>query len=360
MHADMCTHPPGECMQTYQQILIISGMPHHLSDALKYKIVALRECQKSWKEICSILKIKRSTAQAVVKKNAETGDVKNRKSPGRPKKVKPSGHRVISRFIGRNRRATIAQITANYNTGRVEHDMVSAVTMKRTLKTMDFKKKAAARKLNISPKNRSLRVRWCRAHSNWTQEDWARIVFTDEVRVALRDDGRVKIWRRRGERYSHGCTTSTSTNRASLMFWGFISADGQGLLLTCSNGMTAQEYISVMERAAFSSLPSFGRTLMDDNAPIHRAGIVRAWKEQYDIQCIDWPAYSPDLNPIENVWGFIKRAIKPIRAASLSEVQSLVLDEWAKLPLPYIRTLYESMPRRILACVRARGAPIAY
>jgi hypothetical protein len=116
MHANMCTHPPGECMQTYQQILIISGMPHHLSDALKYKIVALRECQKSWKEICSILKIKRSTAQAVVKKNAETGDVKNRKSPGRPKKVKPSGQRLISRFIGRNRRATIAQITANYNT----------------------------------------------------------------------------------------------------------------------------------------------------------------------------------------------------------------------------------------------------
>lgn len=60
--------------------------------------------------------------------------------------------------------------------------------------------------------------------------------------------------------------------------------------------------IRVLYKAFLPDILRPGDIFMQDNAPVHTARLVRDALEQIDINVIDWPPYSPDLNPIENLW----------------------------------------------------------
>ncbi|GFY23765.1 transposable element Tc3 transposase [Trichonephila clavipes] len=87
---------------------------------------------------------------------------------------------------------------------------------------------------------------------------------------------------------------------------------------------------------------------MDENARPHRANIVDECLQTEDITHIDWPAYSPDLNPIEHVWDMLGRQIAAHQTPPfcLPELRRALLDEWCKIPQDQIDNLILSMPRR--------------
>ncbi|GFT24385.1 transposable element Tc3 transposase [Trichonephila clavipes] len=96
---------------------------------------------------------------------------------------------------------------------------------------------------------------------------------------------------------------------------------------------------------------------MDDNARPHRANIVDECLQSEDITRMDWPAYSPDLNPIEHVWNTLSRRIaarQPLPTC-LPELRRALLDEWCNIPQDQIDNLILSMPRRCKACIASSG-----
>jgi transposase len=70
---------------------------------------------------------------------------------------------------------------------------------------------------------------------------------------------------------------------------------------------------------------------------------------------MDWPACSPDLNPIEHVWDKLERQIRcrPVVPDNLNDLRIALLEEWERIPQDYVQNLFESMPRRIEAVIRA-------
>ncbi|GFW71462.1 transposable element Tcb2 transposase [Trichonephila clavipes] len=101
---------------------------------------------------------------------------------------------------------------------------------------------------------------------------------------------------------------------------------------------------------------------MDDNAPCHRTVAAEQLLESEDIGRMDWPAGSPDLNPIEHVWVFLGRrlAARTLPLVTIWGLRLALQDEWAAMPQQLIDTLILSMGRRYKTCLAVRGDHIPY
>ncbi|GFY18604.1 transposable element Tc3 transposase [Trichonephila clavipes] len=96
--------------------------------------------------------------------------------------------------------------------------------------------------------------------------------------------------------------------------------------------------------------------LMDDNAPCHRTVAAEQLLVSEDIERMDWPARSPDLNPIEHVWDFLGRrlAARILPPVTIRELRLALQDEWAAMHQQLIDTLILSMGKRCQTCLAVR------
>ena len=99
-----------------------------------------------------------------------------------------------------------------------------------------------------------------------------------------------------------------------------------------------------------------------DNAAIHTANIVNKWFTKEKITCLVWPAYSPDLNIIENVWGYLSRHVyaESRQFSSKNELLEAILSECRKIPQSYIKELFKSLPNRIFDVINKNGGSTKY
>ena len=126
--------------------------------------------------------------------------------------------------------------------------------------------------------------------------------------------------------------------------------------------MSSEGYLKVLEDHVYPLSfrlgdPSSEWIFMGDNAPCHRSNSVRDYRNSAGIRTLDWPARSPDLNPIEHVWAIIKRRVRRhIRPGDdLNRLESLVRTEWDQLDQQVIKRLVDSMPDRIRKTIERRG-----
>ncbi|GFW67361.1 transposable element Tcb1 transposase [Trichonephila clavipes] len=150
------------------------------------------------------------------------------------------------------------------------------------------------------------------------------------------------------------------------MVWAGISLGYHTDLHIFKRGsVTAVRYRDeVLEPIVRLYAAAVGRTfvLMDDNARPHRADIIDDYLESEGIARMAWPAYSPDLNPIENLWDALVRAVSsrfppPV---TLIELETALLEEWRLLISAVVDHLIESMARRCKLCIQMREDHIPY
>jgi len=155
----------------------------------------------------------------------------------------------------------------------------------------------------------------------------------------------------------------------SVMVWGGISISGKTELFIIRNGtLTAQCYIDEIlndhVRPLALAVTNRGENfvLMQDGARAHSARVVTQYLADNNIEKMEWPACSPDLNPIEHLWDQLGQRIRnrmnpPV---TIRELEDALVEDWQQIPQESIRRLIRSMPRRCQGVLDANGGNTRY
>ena len=94
-----------------------------------------------------------------------------------------------------------------------------------------------------------------------------------------------------------------------------------------------------------------------DNASIHTSRETKEFFQEHDVEVLEWPALSPDLNPIENVWGKLAQAVyaNGKQYDTKEDLKRAILFEWDALLQEYLATLIRAMKKRCIDVIKAIG-----
>lgn len=300
-----------------------------------------------------------------------TNSTNDRPRCGRPQVTTARQNRLMVRQHLRNR-FTRATETARQTVGTHQRP-ISADTVRHRLVASNLRCYRPARGPVLTPRHRQERLQWALQRQNWRNQQWRNVIFSDESRYCISTaDGRTRLWRRRGERYDDNCMMERNAwGGPSIMVWGGIGLNVklgpvifQNLGPGRGNGVTAARYIDQVLRPHV--VPHFARhqnkTFQQDNARAHTARATRDFLQQNNVNVMNWPALSPDLNPIEHLWDEIQRRLNeeqpsPTTAAELSVAFQRV---WARIPIAFINRLVNSMYRRCAIVINTGGGHTRY
>ena len=101
--------------------------------------------------------------------------------------------------------------------------------------------------------------------------------------------------------------------------------------------------------------------LMHDNARLHVARICRQFLNRNNVNVLPWPAVSPDMNPIEDIWDYLGRKVRARgNVHNLRDLENALIQEWNNIPNVVIRRYVRSMRGRLAACINSRCGHTRY
>ncbi|GFT56719.1 transposable element Tcb2 transposase [Trichonephila clavipes] len=338
----------------------------HLEAFTRGRIIGKLEEGRSVTSVAAEFGIAHSIVSRLWRQFQTTGTAIRGFSSGHPRGTTPADDRYIVLQARRNRWQTAGKIARHTTqaTGRP----ISRFTVARRLHGGGLFARRPVRCVPLTPAHRRRRFLWCREHQNWRDNEWGRVLFTDESRFSLRSDShRILIWRERGSRNhpSNIIERDRYGGRGVLVWSGIMLGSRTDLHIFDADSVNGTRYcneILLPYVRLFRGTMGLQFLFMDDNAPCHRTVAAEQLLESEDIERMDWPARSPDLNPIEHVWDFPGRrlAARTLPPVTIRELRLALQDEWAAMPQQLIDTLILSMGRRCETCLAFRGDHIPY
>jgi hypothetical protein len=216
----------------------------------------------------------------------------------------------------------------------------------------------------VSQSNIKKRLEWCHAHKHWENEDWARVIWSDESPFTVRCQARLGRWVPAHEDFANMRLKGTVKHERKIMVWGCFSRHGMGELHWIDGKINKEQYLEILEgkfTLSADRLFSEGNFIFQqDNDPKHTSHVVRDYLRDQQWDILDWPSQSPDLNPIENLWYILDRSTRDRACNTEAQLFEVLQEAWRNIDINILNNLVDSMPRRIQAVIAAKGLPSKY
>ena len=326
---------------------------------LKGKVSALLDEGQSERQVSRKVDVPKST---VHRWRANAFSLYRKVGSGRRRKTSSESDRLIVHLVRNDPTLSSAELRNS-----LPEPTVSALTVRRRLRSEHFKSRLRPSGIELTANHKRLRLEWAMRHCHWRSQ-WSRVVWSDEASVCLRGrDGRLRVWMQSGDEIPGNLALPVNQRGGRLLIWAAIWMNGRTELHIQRNNMNSNGYVDVLRQHILPLSnqlgdPSADWIYMDDNATCHRSLVTNPFKTQAGIRTLKWPARSPDLNPIENVWSLLKRRVRrSIRSGDdLSRLEALLRQEWDRLSQEVINRLIESMSSRIRQVIELSGEVTKY
>lgn len=339
-------------------------MVKKLSQEKRGQIIGYLEDGLSVREISEKTGVGKSTVGEIRK---SVGIIEQIAPQGRPNKLTPQETRLIVRKLNTGQMQTVVEVTKHLNTER--DDPINAETVRRAVKKQGMKAVYKKKKPLLEKRHKKARLAFANKYKEWTEDDWAKVIWSDETKINLLGSDGVKwVWEKKGEGLiSREIIGTKKFGGGNIMVWGCMTWEGVGLCVEVEGRMDAQQYVDILETGLHGTIEKYGMDVEDiifqqDNDPKHTSNLAKEWFQNQGVHILEWPAQSPDLNPIEHLWFLLKRYIYdyPEPAKGVHDLWDRVVEAWSKITQDQVRDLIKSMPGRIEAVVKAKGGNTKY
>ena len=150
------------------------------------------------------------------------------------------------------------------------------------------------------------------------------------------------------------------------MVWGCIGWNGVGMLVEVQGILDVNQFCSILEEGLVESFEKLkmnedDRIFQQVNNLKHTSKKGQRWLLDNNIRLLDWPPQSPDINPLEHLWGHLKQHLKyDTPPKGVHELWERLVKEWNAISPDVCQKLIESMPGRIQAVLKAKGGHTKY
>ena len=259
-----------------------------------------REDGLSIRRLTMDLKLSKSTVECMLKTNSE-----RKKKKGRKRSIGKRNERRMKRTVTRLLTSG-EKVTAKKVKEKCELD-VNVRTVQRTLHRIGLKYAKAKKKITLTKKHKGARLecarRWLTKHV-----DFKKVIFTDEKRFKFDGPDGWCTWSRRGE----PVVLNKRQMGGGVMVWGMIFANGNIRLEWLKGRQNSESYKQLLdEKALLRIRREMGNDFVQqqDNCSIRVSKLMKEWMAKVNMTTLEWPARSPDLNLIENVWEMLAQLV---------------------------------------------------
>ncbi|TKA64438.1 hypothetical protein B0A49_10136 [Cryomyces minteri] len=224
----------------------------------------------------------------------------------------------------------------------------------------------------LQEKHAKMRLRWAKAHLNWSDAQWANVIWSDECSVERGSGKKAKwVWSTLSQKWEKDFVAEHPTAKEiRVMVWAAFYGGGRSNCFVMCRDQNAKKkgYPSISYAEALrDQLPLIyqpGMVFMQDSAGIHTSSLTKDWLREHGIHVLTWPPYSPDLNPIEHAWIQLKQLVYeiipdvktlPKNEATREALERALEQAWQRIPIELFKSLGESMRDRCQAVVDAKG-----
>ena len=331
----------------------------HLSPLERYAVAVLTMDGQKQKDVAVKVGCSPKAVRVWSQRIGEDEDAEDSQRSGRPKLLHSS---TMDALIDA---ATAAPKASTPRELKHKFDLsCSAKTIRRVLDDAGLFGRIARVIPPQNPRITQLRLSFAQGYANF---DWTLVLWSDEMSIRIGPQGQTWVQRPIGEAFDPQYCVEKEKHAPKVHVWGCMAAAGTGNIHVFTENLDAVLMKKILKEHLMKSANKFWPKglwhFQQDNDPKHTSRLVSDYLERelcIKDYIIKWPPYSPDLNPIENLWADLKKRVERHNCTNVKELEAAVKTEWAATDKNLCQKLVASMPDRIARLLEYHGAPTGY